>query len=245
MVSEEAAGLGAMGILRPKMLVPRRLIEECSAEDLHAAMAHECAHIQRWDFLKNLVYEVASLPIAFHPVCWVLKSQIAQTRELICDEMASAYLGDANDYAKSLLRLVTLPFAAPVSPVHAMGIFDANILEKRIMIIRAKKERLSAVIKSGLLLAAVMVLVGMTAGTGAMAFSVQAKRHETQEVQPAQKNKKKFDLSCTYYDSHTRPFPGICEWSPVHRPVCAVKSDRKRYEDQIGCVWKLKRAGIK
>ena len=245
LISDGSSGPGAMGVLRPKMLVPRGLIEECAPEDVLAAMAHECAHIRRHDYLKNLIYEIASLPIAFHPVCWVVKSQIGQTRELICDEMASEYLGDANGYAKSLLRLVTVSFAASARPVHAMGIFDANILERRIAMIRAKKERLSAFLKSGLLLAAVTVLVAMVAGTGAMAFPVQAKRHATQEVQPLQKSKKKFDLSCTYYDSQTRPLPGICEWRPVHRPVCAVKKDRKTYQDQVGCVWKLKRAGIK
>ena len=245
LVSKGSSGPGTVGALRPKMLVPKRLMEECSPEDLQAAMAHECAHIQRWDFLKNAIYELASLPIAFHPVCWIVKSQIAQTRELICDEMASQYVGDGDRYARSLLRLVTLSFTTPARPVHAMGIFDANILERRIMMLRSKKERLSAVLKAGLLLAAVMVLVAMTAGTEAMAFPVQAKRHATQEVQPSQKTDKKVDLSCGYYDSHNRMFPGICQWGPAHLPVCAVKADRKKYELQTACVWKLKRAGIK
>jgi hypothetical protein len=36
----------------------------------------------RRDFEKNLFCEIASLLVAFHPVTWILKSQIAETQKV-------------------------------------------------------------------------------------------------------------------------------------------------------------------
>ena len=75
-----------------------------------------------------------SLPIAFHPACWLLKKHIDESRELACDAMAASASDSSERYARSLLSLAqTICAAPPAAASNALGIFEANILEKRIM----------------------------------------------------------------------------------------------------------------
>lgn len=173
MTSADAPGPVALDLGGPVLLMPADFAVRCSPEQFQAALAHECAHLKRRDFQKNLFYETASLAIAFHPLAWVIKSHIAQTREMICDAMATEGQVDARIYVRSLLRLAELVAASPrVSTVHAIGIFDAGILEKRIMRIRMKKHNPGTVARWCLMTAAGAMLVSTAAGAASMAVVV-------------------------------------------------------------------------
>jgi TonB family protein len=173
MSSTQVAGPVAIGFREPVLLLPYGFSEECSVDDFLAAVAHECAHLKRRDFQKNLLYEVVSLVIAFHPATWILKSQIAQTREMICDGVATEELIDSDAYTESLLRLATMvSLGSRVTASHAIGIFDANILEKRVMTINTKRQRHSVFMKYGLIAPAALLLLSVAAGAGAMAVAI-------------------------------------------------------------------------
>jgi TonB family protein len=171
--SEGVTGPVTISLLRPALLVPPRFPDGCSDDDFLAAIAHECAHIERRDFLKNLSYEVMSLPIAFHPVTWMIKSLIAETREMICDEIATSRVIDSQSYTESLIRLASMvSSSAQAVSFHAIGIFDANILEKRIMMIQAKKRRVSLWVRYGLIVPSALVLLSAAVGAGRMAVAI-------------------------------------------------------------------------
>jgi TonB family protein len=174
LVSADAPGPVALGFRGPVLLMPAGFASRCTPEDFLVAVAHECAHHRRRDYQKNLLYEVASLALAFHPLIWVIKSRIAQTREMICDAMAVEGHVDARSYARSLLRLAAM-VAEPaiVSTVHAIGIFDAGILEKRIMRIRMKKHQTRALLKYSLIVPAALFISAVALGSGAMALVVE------------------------------------------------------------------------
>jgi TonB family C-terminal domain len=172
--SSQIAGPVTMGLRGPVLLVPDAFVADCAPQDLLAALAHECAHMKRRDFQKNLLYEIASLVLAFHPVIWILKIHIAQTREMICDEMATEGLIDSRRYTESLLRLATMvAVGSRVSTTHAIGIFDANILEKRIMMMNLKKPQLSSALKYGLVIPATVFLLSVAVGGAAMAVAIE------------------------------------------------------------------------
>ena len=174
LLSQEIVGPVTIGFSAPVLLVPAGFFERCSAHDLLATLGHECAHIKRRDFQKNLMYEAASLLIAFHPVTWMLKRQIAQTREMICDGAAVNKLIDVQHYVQALLRLATMISVTPrVSP--AIGIFDGNILEKRIMTMKMKRQRVGLAGRFGLMLAGALVLFGVASAGAARAVAVEAK----------------------------------------------------------------------
>jgi beta-lactamase regulating signal transducer with metallopeptidase domain len=134
--SEEISSPSTLGWRQPVLLVPGSFFEEeLSVEDLMSALSHELVHIRRHDFLLNLVYEAMSLPLSFHPAAGLIKARIAQTRELACDEMAARVLPSEKHYAQSLLHIAQNMFAgAPsASSNYAMGLFDTQALEERIM----------------------------------------------------------------------------------------------------------------
>jgi TonB family protein len=126
-----------VGLRSMWLLLPPTFLERAGDGELEAAFAHECAHMRRHDFAKNLFYSIVALPIAFHPLLWRTLAGIAESRELICDDLAAASFPGHNRYARSLVRLAEMLTAGPGMPesgtLHAIGIFDANIFERRIM----------------------------------------------------------------------------------------------------------------
>jgi TonB family protein len=126
-----------VGVRHTWLLLPPSFLQDADDSEFAAAVAHECVHIRRHDFARNLLYSVISLPIAFHPLVWRIMAGIEESRELICDDLAAATVTGRNSYARSLVRLaewIAAQSALPESsPLHAIGIFDANIFERRIM----------------------------------------------------------------------------------------------------------------
>jgi hypothetical protein len=103
-------------------------------------VSHELAHVRRYDFFFNLLYEVIFIPLCFHPCAAFIMSRIAQTRELACDEIAAPMLPTVGRYARSLLRIAQSMFAeARSGSNYALGLFDTNTLEERIMNILGTK----------------------------------------------------------------------------------------------------------
>ncbi len=132
-----------MGVLRKYIVLPVGMVKDLRFADLDTAIAHEFAHMQRNDFLKNLIYEFLALAVSYHPCLWLTRQRIMETREMVCDEMAAGMSGN-HEYAQSLLRLAALLLhGRPVRVPHAIGIFDANTLERRLMKLTEKKKQVS------------------------------------------------------------------------------------------------------
>jgi TonB family protein len=149
-------------------------IRAASDADIAAALAHECAHIRRRDFAKNLIYECVAAAVAYHPACWLMRRRIAETRELVCDEMAAGAAGDRPEYAASLLRLARA-MAAPAGysgGTPAIGVFDANILEERIMRLTMDVPKVTRARRIAMATLAACALLGGAATAAALSFDV-------------------------------------------------------------------------
>ncbi len=71
------------------------------------------ARTLRGVILRRACFMNCAAVVSYHPACWLIRRRIAETRELVCDEMAAAAVGDRPEYAASLLRLATA-MAAPL-----------------------------------------------------------------------------------------------------------------------------------
>ena len=131
--SAEIVGPSTIGTRHRIVLLPPTLLTDLPHEDLAAALAHEFAHMRRRDFAKNLLYELLALLIAWHPFLWLTRLRIAESREMVCDELAARATHGTTRYAHSLLRLAESFSRPPAATVHAVGMLDANILERRVM----------------------------------------------------------------------------------------------------------------
>lgn len=122
-----------MGIARKLLLLPAGIASRISESEMQSIIAHEFAHMRRNDFLRNLFYELLSFPVSYHPILWLTRAKITESREIVCDRMAGDFTG-RSQYSRSLLNLASLLIESdPTRTAHALGIFDSNTLERRLM----------------------------------------------------------------------------------------------------------------
>jgi TonB family protein len=168
-ISSLVTGPVTLGILRRVLLLPPGFLSCVTEADLDAVLAHELAHMERRDFAKNLLYGFLSLPIAYHPVLWLTTARLAESREMVCDETAASSITGRDSYARALLRLASmLTEPMPIRTLHAIGIFDANIFERRIMSLTQK--RIPLALPRRIALTASCIVLGLAACASALAL---------------------------------------------------------------------------
>jgi beta-lactamase regulating signal transducer with metallopeptidase domain len=134
MSTSRLAGPATVSWPGPIVLLPAKLRDE-DANEMTAVFCHELAHVQRNDFLYNIFIELFGVLLFYHPAFHWMRRRIQETRELACDDMAADAMAGRHVYAQSLLRLTEKMLAAAVVPQPgcALGIFEGEILERRIM----------------------------------------------------------------------------------------------------------------
>jgi beta-lactamase regulating signal transducer with metallopeptidase domain len=110
-----------IGWLRPVILVPASVFTGLSAPQLEALLAHELAHIRRYDYLVNLIQTAVETLLFYHPAVWWVSSQVRQEREHCCDDLAVAVCRDVLVYARALAALEQLRAHIPQAAVAATG----------------------------------------------------------------------------------------------------------------------------
>ena len=94
-----------LGWLRPIILLPAGIATGLTPEQLQAILAHELAHIRRYDYLVNLLQSLAEILLFFHPAVWFISRRIRTERENCCDDIVVAAGAEPFSYAESLLHL--------------------------------------------------------------------------------------------------------------------------------------------
>ncbi len=120
-VSARAAGPMVVGILKPVVLWPVGLLAGLSASDVEAVLAHELAHVQRHDFLLNVLQSMVEVLYFFHPAMWWLSARVREEREHCCDDVAVEIIGDARILARALARVEEWQRTTEVTPDLAMA----------------------------------------------------------------------------------------------------------------------------
>src|SRR5476651_856978 len=108
----------AIGYLHPRIVVPLDLPERVSAEELRAIVAHENAHLERYDDWAKAAQTAIVRLLWFAPALWALAARLDLERELASDERVLARAFDPRAYAACLVRLaadVRRPHAAPAA----------------------------------------------------------------------------------------------------------------------------------
>ncbi|MDQ1559596.1 MAG: hypothetical protein QOD32_2656 [Pyrinomonadaceae bacterium] len=159
-----------VGWRAPVIIQPESFYAPLPAETLSAVLGHETAHVARRDFAFNLVYEILRLPLSFHPLANLVTRQIKRTRELACDELVAGRVLAADAYARSLVRVAS-SLSNPAGHAYSLGVFDADILEERVMRLIEKRGRRMSVRAGRILMAASLSLL-LTMALGASVFSV-------------------------------------------------------------------------
>lgn len=172
LVSWSLAVPSTVGAVRPVVVLPAALLAERDPDVLVTAIGHELAHVRRRDYVVHLACELLAIPFAFHPAVALVRRRIRQARELACDERVTERLLAGRSYARSLVEIArTAPAVAAAG--HSLGVFDADILEERVMRLIDERPRASARAGRILVLAAALALAvtGAVAATHSVALS--------------------------------------------------------------------------
>ncbi len=122
-----------VGILWPAVLFPTSLLSGLPPDQIRAILAHELAHIRRWDYLVNLAQMGVEAILFFNPAVWWVSRQVRVEREVCCDFMAARALGSGLDYARALANLAaTLPSISQpeMSPAFSGNQSEWHLLDR-------------------------------------------------------------------------------------------------------------------
>jgi beta-lactamase regulating signal transducer with metallopeptidase domain len=85
--SEEYLSPFTIGIFIPIICLPEYALKNKNRTHLEPIIAHELAHIKRYDNLWMKIQSVLQIVYFFNPVAWYVNSKISLSRECICDTM--------------------------------------------------------------------------------------------------------------------------------------------------------------
>lgn len=91
-----------LGYVKPVILLPISLISGLSPKEIEAIIAHELAHIKRYDYLLNIIQSIIETLFFYHPGVWLISKIIRNEREHSCDDIAIELTSDKVGYIKAL-----------------------------------------------------------------------------------------------------------------------------------------------
>lgn len=147
-----------VGALKPIIVLPPNLASHLSASEFDSVVAHELAHIRRWDYLTNLLQRFTQALLFFHPAVWFIGRQLMIERELACDDWA-VKMCEPRRYASCLTRLVEMLGDSRPLAAAAGILFGKHVISRRVeMILNRERNATTAVSKP-----AVAYAIGMAA----------------------------------------------------------------------------------
>jgi len=127
-----AAGLlepGAVGFVRPVLLLPEGIAKKLTPQQLEAVPAHEQCHIRRRDNLTSALHMIVEAIFWFHPAVWWIGARMVEERERACDEAVLSSGNEPHVYAEGILNVCKSYLESPLACVSGVTGSD---LKKRI-----------------------------------------------------------------------------------------------------------------
>ena len=170
---EAVPGPMTFGISRPVIVLPLDAREWSEAE-LRRALMHEIEHIQRGDWLMQIMARTVAAFYWFHPLVWTAWRRLCLEAERSCDD-AVVLSEERTDYAEQLVTLAQRMSAAPVQPM--LGMANRSDLSTRVTAVLDARVRRG---RAGFTLAA-----GTAAAAAAVVLTVAPVRAVARDDRPA------------------------------------------------------------
>ncbi|MCA1634012.1 MAG: polysaccharide deacetylase family protein [Acidobacteria bacterium] len=156
-----------VGHLRPLILIPASVFTGLSPEQLEAVLAHELAHVRRYDYLANLLQTVVETLLFYHPAAWWVAGRVRAEREHACDDAAVGATGDVLLYARSLAQMEQLRRERGETPALALAANGGSLMRRirRLIQVRTDTHTRTPLVAGALLF---VMLCGALAGARAL-----------------------------------------------------------------------------
>lgn len=107
-VSDRISVPAVIGTLWPVILVPPAMLSGVPVEQWQIIIAHELAHVWRWDAVVSLAQMVIESLLFFNPAVWWLSRQVRVEREACCDALAAKVCGQPLSVARVLVEVASV-----------------------------------------------------------------------------------------------------------------------------------------
>src|SRR6185503_10489921 len=129
------------GVVRPVILLPADA-DAWPIERRRDVLLHELAHVQRGDFLTQLVARVACAAYWFHPLAWLAAGRLLVERERACDDHVLRAGAKPSAYASHLLEIARALRAARATSLASVAMARPAQLATRLLdVLDAKRRR--------------------------------------------------------------------------------------------------------
>ncbi|UCG48562.1 MAG: M48 family metalloprotease, partial [Phycisphaerales bacterium] len=126
-VSAGATSPAVCGLLRPVILVPKKLTPGLTSGELRVVLLHELAHIKRRDLWVNFAQTLLQMFYFYNPLLWLANTMIRRAREQAVDEMVLVAMGEkARQYPETLVNVAKLAFKRPALSLRLIGVVESK-----------------------------------------------------------------------------------------------------------------------
>ena len=122
------------GIFRPVILLPGEA-DGWDDERRRVVLAHELAHVRRWDALTQWIAHLALAVYWFNPLVWVAVRRLREEREHACDDAVLEIGTRPADYADHLLTIVRSMGSSHGTATAALAMARRSQFEGRLLAI--------------------------------------------------------------------------------------------------------------
>jgi beta-lactamase regulating signal transducer with metallopeptidase domain/Tol biopolymer transport system component len=143
LVPNDRVGTAALfGFVRPRLLLPREMIEATSPEDLRYVFLHELAHLKRHDIYLGWLASLLQVLHWFNPLVWYAFHRMRSDRELTCDALVLTRTRreESQRYGQTMVALLDRFSGSRRLPAMA-GILESQSQMKRRITMIAQSER--------------------------------------------------------------------------------------------------------
>jgi beta-lactamase regulating signal transducer with metallopeptidase domain len=145
------------GVFHPVVLLPAES-DQWDAGRRRVVLAHELAHVGRWDAATQWIAHIALVVFWFNPLVWVAARKLREEREHACDDAVLAIGTRAADYADHLLDIVR-KLGSSSGPSPALAMARRSQFEGRLLAILDNAVRRNGVSRTAGLATAAAALV--------------------------------------------------------------------------------------
>lgn len=134
-----------VGVLRPVILLPASLASGLTLDQLEAVLAHELAHLRRYDPIVNLIQRLIESAAFFHPAVWYVSHRIDVEREHAADDLVIGTGWRSVDYADALVHMAELStqfrMTASSMALAVSGSNDSEFKRRIVRLLNGKDSR--------------------------------------------------------------------------------------------------------
>jgi beta-lactamase regulating signal transducer with metallopeptidase domain len=129
-ITDEKLMPGVTGIIGPRIVVPRVMLDLLEDGELAAILLHEENHRKRRDPLRSLIARLGQAIFHFYPLVYPVMRRLHATAEYACDEVPLRTGISPAEYARAFTRTLRIGLA-PGCMHSTAAVGDRSLLRKR------------------------------------------------------------------------------------------------------------------